>query len=111
MRPCPSRNDAASSSAPPPRTTARRPQAASGATVATIEALRHEHKRSAAHITAELAARGIVLDRRTVTRHLAALGPSRLACTEALDDEKGTAAAAGRRFGRTPASGSKPRCR
>lgn len=45
--------------------------------VAMIETWRREHMWSAARITAELAARGIVLNRRTVTRHLARLGLAR----------------------------------
>jgi len=55
----------------------RSPRAASAETVAAIEAWRREHKWSASRITAELAARGTVLDRRTVTRHLARLGLAR----------------------------------
>ncbi|WP_345559520.1 IS481 family transposase [Streptomonospora halophila] len=55
----------------------RSPRAASGATVAAIEAWRREHKWSAARITAELAAGGTMLDQRTVTRHLARLGLAR----------------------------------
>lgn len=53
------------------------PRAAAGEVVATIETWRRQHKWSAARITAELAACGIVLNRRTITRHLARLGLGR----------------------------------
>ncbi|MBO0882483.1 MAG: IS481 family transposase [Mycobacterium sp.] len=50
------------------------PAATDPAVTARIEDLRRTHKWSAARIAHELAADGITISRRTVTRHLAALG-------------------------------------
>ncbi|GAA4891996.1 IS481 family transposase [Streptomonospora salina] len=77
----------------------RSPRAAAGETVATIEIWRREHTWSAARITAELAAGGIVLDRRTVTRHLARLG---LARRRFIDPAGGTNRVPGRIVARWP---------
>lgn len=57
-----------------PSTPNRQPAAIPSEVVSRIEEMRHTHKWSAARITHELAADGIVISRRTVTRHLAALG-------------------------------------
>lgn len=50
------------------------PSATPAHVIARIEVWRREHKWSAARITHELAANGVRLNRRTVTRHLARLG-------------------------------------
>ncbi|WP_156365455.1 IS481 family transposase, partial [Sciscionella sediminilitoris] len=52
----------------------RQPTATDPAIVARIEAMRREHKWSASRIAFELEASGIVISRRTVARHLAAIG-------------------------------------
>ncbi|MFI6448027.1 IS481 family transposase [Kitasatospora sp. NPDC050543] len=55
----------------------RQPTATPCEVIARIEALRRERKWPAARIAFELAADGIPISRRTVTRHLAALGLNR----------------------------------
>jgi transposase InsO family protein len=55
----------------------RQPTATSPDVVARIEALRRSEKRSASRIAFELQAEGISLSRRTVSRHLLALGLNR----------------------------------
>lgn len=52
----------------------RSPNAAPASVIARIETWRRENKWSASRITHELAEHGVVLDRRTVTRHLRRLG-------------------------------------
>lgn len=53
------------------------PSATSGAILVRIEKMRRTHKWSATRITFELHAVGVAISRRTVTRHLAALGLNR----------------------------------
>jgi transposase InsO family protein len=53
---------------------ARKPTATPGHIVERIEQMRRVHKWSASRITFELQADGVSISRRTVTRHLAALG-------------------------------------
>ncbi len=55
----------------------RQPTATDAETLARIERWRRERKWSAARITFELAAEGMPISRRTVTRHLARLGLNR----------------------------------
>ncbi len=57
-----------------PSTPHRQPSALGSAIVAQIEQTRRTHKWSALRITFELQADGVTISRRTVTRHLAALG-------------------------------------
>ncbi|MBW3085937.1 IS481 family transposase ISRae1 [Austwickia sp. TVS 96-490-7B] len=60
-----------------PSTPRRTPNATRPEVVTRIERWRREHKWSAARIAHELAAQGVWIDRRTVTRHLARLGIAR----------------------------------
>ncbi|MCT1549001.1 IS481 family transposase [Brevibacterium casei] len=53
------------------------PRATPAQVIATIEAWRRERKWSASRITHELAAQGVVINRRTVSRHLTRLGLGR----------------------------------
>ncbi|GDY31003.1 hypothetical protein GTS_26360 [Gandjariella thermophila] len=55
----------------------RQPTATDAETLARIERWRRERKWSAAWISCELAAEGVQINRRTVTRHLARLGLNR----------------------------------
>ena len=55
----------------------RQPMATAANVVAQIETMRRTHKWSASRIAFELADIGVTVNRRTVTRHLAALGLSR----------------------------------
>lgn len=57
-----------------PSTPARQPAATDGEIVARIEAMRRVHKWSSLRITFELNSDDIEISRRTVSRHLAALG-------------------------------------
>lgn len=60
-----------------PSTPRRQPTATPAEVVARIETLRRSHKWSASRIAFELESEGITISRRTVTRHLAALGLNR----------------------------------
>jgi transposase InsO family protein len=55
----------------------RQPTATPAGVVARIEAMRRDHKWSATRIAFELAAGGVTISRRTVSRHLARLGLNR----------------------------------
>lgn len=57
-----------------PSTPIHQPTATPNGVITRIEHMRRAHKWSAARITHELAADGVVISRRTVTRHLATLG-------------------------------------
>ncbi|AZL08204.1 IS481 family transposase [Brevibacterium aurantiacum] len=60
-----------------PSTPRRQPHATPGNVVVRIEQMRRDHKWSAGRITFELHVEGVPICRRTVSRHLAALGLNR----------------------------------
>lgn len=82
-----------------PSTPHSSPTATPPEVIQQIEAWRREHKWSARRITDELADVGVVMDRRTVSRHLSRLGPGR---RRFIDPSGGTDRRPGKIIARRP---------